>query len=179
MATMNSMRTSSALDFRALTNSQVAAYLQTGLQMTDVEAHQHLLQQLSLEQLRDLHALTAQTAARGVIAKAKSDATQKSVFAGVCGGYADTGADMLESNFSTLSELPTPTRLQVEDEARLQTDAELAAFIGAVLRSPWTNAAICTLAVAALFALTGCGGSDQPADLEPAIYTTKTSKVTT
>jgi hypothetical protein len=172
-------RTTTALDHTKLTPLQIQAYLQTGICMTQQQAHQHLLQQLTLQQLRDLHASTAKAAASTAIRKAQATAGTASAFAGVCGGYADTGADMLDSNFAALRSLPPAEVDQIASEARMQADAELAAYTSAVLRSPWTKAALCALAIAALFALTGCGGSDQPADLEPAIYTTKNSKVTT
>lgn len=152
-------RDTTALDHTKLTPLQIQAYLHTGIRMTQQEAHTHLLKHLSLQQLRDLHATTA------------PKAPTNSAFAGVCGGYADTGADMLDSNFASLRDLP-PTNLdQIASEARVQADAELAAYTSQVLRSPWTKAALFILAAAALFALAGCGGRDtaeeEPA---PAIY---------
>jgi hypothetical protein len=147
-------RDTTALDHTKLTPLQIQAYLHTGIRMTQQEAHTHLLQQL-----RDLNATTA------------PKAPTNSAFAAACGGYADTGADMLDSNFASLRDLP-PTNLdQIASEARMQADAELAAYTSQVLRSPWTKAALFILAAAALFAFAGCGGRDTAEEeLVPAIY---------
>jgi hypothetical protein len=152
-------RDTTALDHTKLTPLQIQAYLHTGIRMTQQEAHTHLLKHLSLQQLRDLHATTA------------PKTPTNSAFAGACGGYADTGADMLDSNFAALRDLPPTNVDQIASEARMQADAELAAYTSAVLRSPWTKAALCALAIACGFALTGCGGRDTDQDeLAPAIY---------
>lgn len=159
-------RATTALDHTKLTPLQIQAYLHTGIRMTQQEAHTHLLKHLSLQQLRDLHATTAPTAPK---------APTNSAFAGVCGGYADTGADMLDSNFAALRDLPTINVDQIASEARMQADADLAAYTSAVLRSPWTKAVLFVLFAATLFAFAGCGGRETAEEeLAPAIYQPRT-----
>jgi hypothetical protein len=134
--------------------------------MSDQEATAHLLAQLSLQQLRDLHA--------GHIAShpaAATPARKCSAFAAPSCGYADTGADMLDSNFANLRDLPSASLDQIQRKAQITTDAELIERLGAVLRSRWTKAAALGLAcTVTLLLLTGCGGGDDHDDrFEPAL----------
>lgn len=163
-----------------LTRAQVAAYRQTGIPMSEEKAVAHLISQLGLEQLRSLNAKCADIKASAAIEKAKA-ASAASPFAAACGGYADTGADTLDSNFANLRDLPEPLRSTsaLQADAIARTDAELSAFVGSILRSPWTKLVAGLLAVAATAVVIGCSGSDEPlaAEHTPAIYQPRT-KVT-
>lgn len=158
-----------------LTRAQITAYKQTGIPMSEEKAVAHLMSQLSLEQLRDLNAKCADIKASAVIKKAKATSAA-SPFAAACGGYADTGADFLSSNFAALQGLPSTSIDQIQSEAQIAADAELMDFISAMLRSPWTKAAAAVLAIAAMLLIYGCGGIDHSAaddEIKPALYTSK------
>lgn len=138
-----------------LTAVQKLAYRQTGVPMSDQDATSHLLAQLSLQQLRDLHA--SHTA--GNTTAASTAATRSSAFAAPSCGYADTGADALDSNFASLRDLPPTSIDQIQREAQIATDAELLDYIGTVLRNRWTKAAALLLACAVtLLVMTDCSG---------------------
>lgn len=174
MATMHQRtltRTQQQQQGDALTSAQLSAYRQTGTPMSDTEATAYLLSQLSTQQLRDLH--SKHVAARGPAPKPQQrQAAQASAFMAPCGGYADTGSDMLDSNFANLRDLPEPLRATsaLQADAIARTDGELTEFVGAVLRSRWTKAAAAMLAISVALLLTACGGGDDHDDhFEPAL----------